>query len=121
MFTRIINIGVDNDLEFYQKREIKILNLFSSVSLLGIALGFCNTLIVGEVYTIRTIVFEFIASLLILLLNYKKYYNYSIYLFVISVNLTVMDLNSYYGFAGGNYLYYFPLIFCVALLHNPKK
>jgi len=54
-------------------------------------------------------------------LNHKKLYRFSAYLFVISMNLCLLYISVYYDSSTGSYLYYFPIIFCIALLHNPNK
>jgi len=40
---------------------------------------------------------------------------------VISINCTLFFISQYYDRSTDTYLYYFPVIFCIALLHNPNK
>lgn len=121
MFSRMLNIGLTDDLCFYQKRETKILNLFAFITIFGCLVGTINIYFLGEAYPSVMVLFEIIASALILFLNYRKRFVMSAYLFVISMNLTLLHMNIFYATESGSYLYYFPLIFCIALLHNPNK
>ena len=121
MFSRLLNIGVTSNLEFYQKKETKVLNLFSLITIIGLIVGTTNIFFLGEAYPFATIVLETISSVLIFVFNHKKLYHISAYLFVISINLCLLYINVYYDPSTGSYLYYFPLIFCIALLHNPNK
>ncbi len=121
VFSRLLNIGVTNDLEFYQKKEVRILNILACITLMGTLFGTLNIAFIHEPFPIYSIFFECIVGLLILFFNYKKLYVFPPFLFVISVNLTLLYLNMHYGLSCGCYLYYFPLIFCIALLHNPNR
>jgi two-component sensor histidine kinase len=121
MFSKMLNIGITDDLSFYQKRETKILNLFAFITIFGCLVGTINIYFLGEAYPSVMVFFEVLASASMLLLNYRKQYLISAYLFVISMNLTLMHMNIFYATESGSYLYYFPLIFCIALLHNPNK
>jgi two-component sensor histidine kinase len=80
-----------------------------------------NIYFLGEAYPSFTVILELTASSLIFYLNHKKLYNASAYLFVISMNLTLMHMCLFYSLETGSFLYYFPLIFCIALLHDPKQ
>jgi two-component sensor histidine kinase len=121
MFTKVLNIGIDDDLSFYQKRETKILNLFALITIFGCVVGSINVYFLGEAYPSVIVIFEIIASAAIMFLNHRRFYVASAYLFVVSINLTLMHMNVFYATETGSYLYYFPLIFCIALLHNPNK
>jgi two-component sensor histidine kinase len=121
MFSKVLNIGVSDDLEFYQKRETKILNIFSIITLIGLLIGTTNIFFLKKEYPVIMVSFEALASILILILNSKRFFNAAAFLFVISINLTLLYMNMYYHSDTGSYLYYFPLIFCIALLHNPNK
>jgi len=121
MFSRLLNIGITDQLDYYQKRETKVLNLFSFITLAGLIAGTVNIYFLGEIYPTLTVILETIANGLILFLNYKKLHQAAAILFVLSINILLLYLNIYYDQATGTYLYYFPLIFCIALLHNPNK
>lgn len=108
-------------MEFYQKREARIVNLFALITLLGLLIGVSSVLFISGDYVISTVLFTTVTSLSILLLNYKLYHNAATYIFVLSINVTIFILNQQYIDTVGNYLYYFPVIFCVALIHNPVK
>lgn len=121
IFGNLINLGVKSEMEFYQKREARIVNLFALITLFGLLVGVSSVLFISGDYVISTVLFTTITSLTILFLNYKLYHNAATYLFVITINVTIFILNQQYIDSVGNYLYYFPVIFCVALIHNPVK
>lgn len=117
----LINLGVKSEMEFYQKREARIVNLFALITLLGLLIGVSSVIFISGDYVFSTVAFSTITSLTILLLNYKLHHNAATYVFVLSINVTIFILNQQYIDTVGNYLYYFPVIFCVALIHNPTK
>ncbi len=121
VFGNLINLGVKSEMEFYQMREARIVNLFSLITLLGLLIGGTSVFFISGDYALRTVLFTAITSISILFLNYKSYHNAATYVFVISINLTIFILNQQYIDTVGNYFYYFPVIFCVALIHNPTK
>jgi len=121
IFGNLINLGVKSEMEFYQKREARIVNLFALITLFGLLVGVSSVFFISGEYVISTVSFSTITSLAILFLNYKMYHNIATYLFVITINVTIFILNQQYIDSVGNYLYYFPVIFCVALIHNPVK
>jgi two-component sensor histidine kinase len=121
IFGNLINLGVKSEMEFYQKREARIVNLFALITLLGLLIGVSSVIFISGDYVVSTVLFTTLTSLSILLLNYKLYHNAATYLFVITINVTIFILNQQYIDTVGNYLYYFPVIFCVALIHNPAK
>lgn len=120
LFDRFINLGIDSQTEFYLRREAKIINLFSYLCLAGLFVGISTNFFISGDYAIGSVTFLTIASLLCLLLNYKHYYNLATYLFVISINLELFILCQQYIHTAGCYLYYFPVIFCIVSIHNPK-
>lgn len=120
-FSKILDIGVNEHLEFYQKREVRVLNLFALITLAGILLGVSTILFISGEYPKPIVLFTTLFSLTILLLHYKKLYSFSAYIFVVSINFSVFILSEQYHVAVGNFLYYFPIIFCIALIHNPSK
>jgi two-component sensor histidine kinase len=121
IFGNLINLGVKSEMEFYQKREARIVNLFALITLLGLLIGVSSVIFISGDYIVSTVLFTTLTSLSILLLNYKLYHNAATYVFVITINVTIFILNQQYIDTVGNYLYYFPVIFCVALIHNPAK
>ena len=121
IFDNLINLGVKSEMEFYQKREARIVNLFALITLLGLLIGVSTVFFISGDYVLSTVLFTTTTSLSILGLNYKGYNNAATYLFVICINITMFVLNMQYVDSVGNYLYYYPVIFCVALIHNPTK
>lgn len=121
LFSKILDIGIDDKIEFYQKREIRILNIFALITLTGLIIGLSTVFFLNGEYPTATVSFTMICSAAIFLLNHWRLSHISTYLFIISTNVTLFILNKMYVPGAGNYLYYFPMIFCVALIHNPSK
>ena len=121
IFDNLINLGIKTEMEFYQKREARIVNLFALIILLGLLIGVSTVMFISGDYIISTVLFTTFTALAMLFLNHKGYYNVATYFFVISINVTMLILNLQYLDSVGNYLYYYPVIFCVALIHNPTK
>lgn len=121
IFDNLINLGVKSEMEFYQKREARITNLFALIMLLGLAIGVSTVFFISGDYEIETVLFTASLAITVLILNLKQYHDAATYLFVISVTSSIFILNQQYDDMVGNYLYYFPVIFCVALLHSPLK
>lgn len=119
IFENLINLGVKPEMEFYQKREARIINLFSLISIFGLFLGVFTVFFINGDYATTSVIFSAISSFLTLLFNYRRLYTVATSVFVITINLTIFVLCQQYVDSVGNYLYYFPIIFCVALLHNP--
>lgn len=121
LFSKILDIGIHDKFEFYQKREIRILNIFALITLSGLIIGLSTIFFLNGEYPVSTVTFTMVCSLSIFLLNYWQLSHIATYVFIITVNITLFLLNKMYVLGAGNYLYYFPMIFCVALIHNPSK
>lgn len=121
LFGNLIDIGVKSEMEFYQKREARIVNLFALITICGLTIGVTTVFFISGQYPTFIVTSTFISSLFILVFNAKQKYNLATYLFVISINFTVFIINQQYQVSVESHLYYFPIIFCVALIHNPLK
>lgn len=119
--SNLLDIGINDTLEFYEKREVRIINLFTFITLAGLLVGITTVLFINGQYPTPTIIFTSLCSLGILFFNHKHRHNTATYLFVITINASLFILNEQYHESVGNYLYYFPVIFCIALVHNPSK
>lgn len=119
--SNLLDIGIYDNLEFYEKREVRIINLFTFITLAGLLVGITTVLFINGEYPAPTILFTLFCSLGILFLNHKQHHNVATYLFVITINASLFILNEQYHQSVGNYLYFFPVIFCIALVHNPSK
>lgn len=116
----LLEIGVYDDLEFYQKREVRIINLFSLITIAGLVVGISTIFFAKNPYPLTTVLGTLFCAVASIFLNYKKQQSAATYLFVIAVNFSIFMLNKQYALSVGNYLYYFPIIFCIALIHNPS-
>lgn len=121
VFGNLINLGVKTDMEFYQKREIRMVNLFAWIALVGSVAGITTVFFIEANYPTVIASFSVFTAMAVLLLNYKKFNTAATFLFVITTNVSIFIIVQQYTANVGNYLYYFPLIFCVALVHNPTK
>ena len=121
LFGNLVDIGISSEMEFYQKREARIVNLFALIILLGILIGVSTIFFISGDYIVSTVLFTTLSALAMLFLNYKGYHNIATYFFVFSINATMFVLNMQYVDTVGNYLFYYPVIFCMALIHNPTK
>lgn len=119
--SNILDTGINDNLEFYEKREVRVLNLFALITLAGILIGLSTALFINGEYPKPIVAFTSLFSLAILVLHYQKIYAPTSYIFVVFINLSVFILSEQYHIAVGNFLYYFPIIFCIALIHNPSK
>jgi two-component sensor histidine kinase len=121
IFRKIINLGLNESLPFYDKREIRIVNLFAMITLAGIFIGITTLFFIEGTYPTLVVSFSIITSLLSLFLNARFLQNAATYTFVISINVTIFLISQQYIISVGNYLFFFPVVFCVALVHNPFK
>ncbi len=117
----LINIGVKSEMDFYEKREARMVNLFGWIALIGSIIGITTVFFIEAKYPTIIAVFSVFTALVVLLLNYKGFYNAATYTFVFTTSFSIFIIVQQYSTNVGNYLYYFPLIFCVALVHNPTK
>ena len=121
IFGNLINGGVKSDMEFYEKRETRMVNLFAWVALIGSVVGIMIVFFVSAKYPTVIAMFAVFTAIGVLLLNLKCYYSAATYLFVFTTNFSLFIIDQQYPTNVGNYLYYFPMIFCIALIHNPTK
>jgi two-component sensor histidine kinase len=121
IFRKIINLGLNENLPFYDKREIRIVNLFALITLAGLFIGITTMFFIEGTYPTLVVAFSIIMSSLSLVFNAYSLHNAATYLFVISINVTIFIISQQYVISVANYLYYFPVVFCVALIHNPFK
>lgn len=120
IFGNLINLGIETEMDFYQKRESRIVNLIALITLFGLLVGVSTVFFISGDYAASSVVFATVSSLLSLYFNYKKLYNIATWVFVVTINITIFILCQQYIPGVGNYLYYFPIIFCVSLIHNPS-
>lgn len=121
LFRKIINLGVNDALSFYDKREVRIVNLFDFITLAGLFIGVTSLFFIKGAYPAPIVLFSAAASFLSLLCNACALYNVATYMFVVCINVTIFVITKQYSLTVANYLYYFPVVFCVALLHNPFR
>ncbi len=121
MFKKILNIGTHSGLDFYLYREVKVLNSFALIIIFGLLVGSTNYFFLGSLYPSLIEILIALLAGTIILLNYYRKYEAAAYHFVILISVTLFFVSKYYPESTDTYLYYFPVIFCVALLHNPNR
>ncbi|MBA4240792.1 MAG: hypothetical protein C0448_08695 [Sphingobacteriaceae bacterium] len=117
----LINLGVKSEMEFYEKREARMVNLFAWIAFVGSVAGITTVFFINAKYPTFIATFSVFTALAVLLLNFKGYHNLATYTFVTTTCVSIFIIVQQYAVNVGNYLYFFPLIFCVALVHNPTK
>jgi hypothetical protein len=121
VFGNLINLGTKSEMDFYTKREVRLTNLFALIAFTGSVAGIMTVFIVNARYPTLIAMFSVFTALAVLILNFKGLNEAATYTFISTTNTSIFIINEQYITAVGNYLYYFPLIFCVALVHNPTK
>lgn len=121
IFRRIIDSGIVAGLPFYRRREVRMINLFALIIIAGLLVGATSMFFLGGAYPALAEVISATVTVMIIVLNFKKKYDAATYLFVISINLLIFFINQQYDVSVQCYLYYFPVIFCVALIHDPGR
>jgi hypothetical protein len=66
IFGNLINLGVKSEMEFYQKREARIVNLFALITLIGLVFGVTSVIFISSDYMISTVLSTRFTSLSIL-------------------------------------------------------
>ncbi|MES2512749.1 MAG: histidine kinase dimerization/phosphoacceptor domain -containing protein [Bacteroidota bacterium] len=108
-------------MEFYEIREARMVNLFAWIAFIGSVAGITTVFFIQANYPTFIAMFSVFTALAVLILNYKGFHSAATFTFVLTTNVSVFIIVQQYTANVGNYLYYFPLIFCVALVHNPTK
>lgn len=121
VFGNLINLGVKTEMEFYQKREARMVNLFALIALIGSVAGISTVFFISARYPTVIAMFSIFTAMAVLLFNLKGYYDAATTTFIVTTNVSIFIIVQQYVTNVGNYLYYFPLIFCIALVHNPTK
>ena len=120
-FGNLINLGTKSEMDFYSKREIRLVNLFALIAFISSVAGIMTVFFINARYPTVIALFSIFTALSVILFNFKGYNDVATYIFVLTTNASIFIINEQYITSVGNYLYYFPLIFCVALVHNPTR
>lgn len=118
---RLISIGVKSDIDSFQKREVKLLNILALVIIAGVLIGTTNYFFHRLAYPLLAQLFIAILACFIFVFNYLQKYNLAAYFFVFVINAVMVFIGQFYDKSVATYLYFFPVISAVALLHNPLK
>jgi two-component sensor histidine kinase len=121
MFKKLINLGVTAELDPYQKRETRVLNVIALIIVFGLLVGFTNILFLKSLYPYAFNLAVLLGMVSILFLNHRKHYSFALYAFLLTILTTLVYVGNYYDRSTGTMVYFFPVIFCIALLHNPNK
>ena len=121
MFNKILHSGINPQLDYYTKRRIRFVNLFALITAIGLLVGSSSLFFIGNDYPLLFEVFVLILSVLTIIFNQLKLHNLALYTFVFCINCAVFFISEYYDSSTGTYVFYFPLILCIALLHSPNE
>ena len=66
----LINIGVNSEMEFYQKREARMVNLFAWIAFIGSVAGITTVFFIQAKYPTLIASFSVFTALTVLILNY---------------------------------------------------
>ena len=66
IFGNLINLGVKSEMEFYQKQEARIVNLFALITLIGLVFGVTSIFFISSDNLISTVLFTTFTSFFIL-------------------------------------------------------
>ncbi len=121
IFRKIIDLGVNGNLPFYQRREIRMINLFALIIMAGLIVGATSVFFLGGAYPALTEFCSALIAIAIIVLNAKNRYDVATFLFVVFINGLIFLINQQYDDSVQCYLYFFPVIFCIALIHNPDR
>lgn len=121
MFKQLLNIGIYSELDQFEKREIKLLNLIVLVYIAGLAVGLTNYFFLKEQLPFLFLFISFVIQVIILFLNYKHLHKTATTSFVIVLSLTLYYVSQFYSSTVATFIFYFPALFIIALLINPTK
>jgi two-component sensor histidine kinase len=116
---KLLNIGTHYRTDPYILRTARFINLFSLITIAGLLIGAFNILFIGKNYPFIAESLFLLLSIVAILCNKLHFYTAAVYCFLLTLNSSIFYVNEYYDPSAGPYLFYFPLILCVALLHNP--
>ncbi|MFI5203467.1 MAG: sensor histidine kinase [Flavobacteriales bacterium] len=116
---KLIAAGISHCKNTNELRLLKTINIFALVTLLGLSIGFINLFVKKFDYPLYAELIFFVVSVAIIFLNGFGYFRSAIWLFILNINAALFYVCEFYAVSSGSYLYYFPLVLTVALLHIP--
>jgi two-component sensor histidine kinase len=120
-FNRFINNGTSGITDVFIVREVRLVNFFSYVILISLIFGLTNTFFVCNKFPELAALLLFVTSIFSLVFNYYKKNSLAAYFLLVPVNVNLFFLNQHYSENVGNYMYYFLVIYFIAVLNNPNK
>lgn len=117
---KLFSLGIKEGCDYYLSRQIRIVNLLAWIMLLGLTLSLLTIFLyqTGFPFT-RWFVFT-LFSISVLVLNAFRLYLPALVACVLVINFSILNANEHYSSNTAPFVYYFPEIFAIALLHNPK-
>ena len=98
------------------QRTLKTINLYAIITFIGFLIGFLNSSYIGGDFPWYYLLCFFIANTFVFIFNSLKKYRAACLTFMININISIFFIVEYYDERVGNYLFYFPLLICIALL-----
>lgn len=121
LFNRLINNGVTGQTDNFIVREMRLVNFFSYVILISLVFGLTNTFFISGKFPELAAILLFVTSIFSLIFNFYKKNNVAAFFLLVPVNINLFFLNQHYSENVGNYMYYFLVIYFIAVLNNPNK
>lgn len=116
---KLIAIGISHCKNTNELRLLKTINIFALITMLGLLIGFTNSFFDEIEYPFYFELICFIIVFFIIVLNGFGYLRTAMWLFMFTLNIMLFYFCEFYHVSAGAYLYYFPLVLAVALLHIP--
>jgi two-component sensor histidine kinase len=120
-FNRFINNGTSGITDVFIVREVRLVNFFTYVILISLIFGLTNIFFVYNIFPELATLLLFVTSIFSLVFNYYKKNSLAAYFLLVPVNVNLFLLNQHYSENVGIYMYYFLVIYFIAVLNNPNK
>lgn len=121
IFNRLLNNGTAGQSDNFIIREVRLVNFFSYVVLISLTIGLTNTFFIHNKFPELAALLLFVTSIFSLVFNNYKKNTLAAYFLLVPININLFFLNQHYSENVGNYMYYFLVIYFIAVLNNPNK
>jgi two-component sensor histidine kinase len=118
---KLLDIGISSGMNRDLARTIRTVNLFSWLTVLGLVIGSSNALFLKESYPLVQEIIFLIIAVAAIILNYVQRHSAAEFAAMLNINGAVFFVNEFYDESTSPYLFYFPLLICIALLYSPHK
>ncbi len=120
-FQKMLLYGSSPEMNHWEVRRIRLLNLFYFVSNISFLIGIIETYLVEGTQNGNLIVELALTFQIGLVLLFLRKTKWAEFYFLLMINFTLFIFENLYGPEGGTYLYYFPFFLMVAFLVDFRK